>query len=191
MKGAMGMNENKVFENETQSNDATSTPQPAFVLTRVFDAPRDLVFNAWSERERLMQWWGPKGFTLDVGTLDFRPDGLFHYRIQSPNGQAMWGRFVYREIVAPERLVFVNSFADEAGHITRAPFSQTWPLEVLMTLTLVEQDGKTTLTLRGEAINAPEEDRKTFEAGFPSLQQGFTGTLDQLAEYLAKACVAG
>jgi uncharacterized protein YndB with AHSA1/START domain len=99
----------------------------------------------------------------------------------------MWGRFVYREIVAPERIVFINSFSDEDGNITRAPFSSTWPLEVLNTLTLSEHEGKTTLTLRGGPINATEEERKTFEAGFDSMRQGFTGTFDQLADYLAKA----
>ena len=98
----------------------------------------------------------------------------------------MWGNFVYREIVAPGRVVFVNSFADEAGHPIRHPMSPTWPLEVLSTLTLSEQDGRTTLTLTGSPIHATEAERKTFEDGRGSLQQGFSGTWDQLAAYLAK-----
>ena len=78
----------------------------------MFDAPRDLVWKAHSELEGLKHWWGPKGFTWVTGTLDFRPGGMFHYGMRSPNGQEMWGRFVYREIVKPERIVSVSSFSD-------------------------------------------------------------------------------
>lgn len=156
-----------------------------FSITRVFDAPRERVWKAFTESERLMRWWGPKGFTMQVAKLDLRPGGVFHYGMRSPDGHAMWGKFVYREIVAPERLVFVVSFTDEKGNLKRHPMSPTWPLEVLNTMTLSEQDGKTTLTLRGIPINETEEERKTFEGGHKSMQQGFKGTLDQLTDYLA------
>ncbi len=79
-----------------------------FVITRTFDAPRDLVFKAWTEAERLAQWWGPKGCNITVSKLELRPGGTFLYSMKMSNGPAMWGKFVYREIVAPERLVFVN-----------------------------------------------------------------------------------
>jgi len=97
----------------------------------------------------------------------------------------MWGRFVYREIVEPERLVFVSSFTDEQGNPIRHPFSATWPLEVLTTMTLTEDRGKTTLTMRSGPIGATELEQKTFEGGFESMHKGFGGTFDQLAEYLA------
>src|SRR5690242_1162231 len=84
-----------------------------FVITRVFDAPRPLVWQAWTERDRLMQWFGPKGFTMPVATLDFRPGGVFHFCLRSPDGHQMWGKFAYREIVIPERIVWVHSFSDE------------------------------------------------------------------------------
>lgn len=157
-----------------------------FVISRVFDASRDLVWQAWTEAKHLAQWWGPKGCTIRVVKLDFRPGGIFHYAMQWQSGHDMWGRFIYREIAAPERLVFVNSFSDADGGITRAPFKDTFPLEIANTLTLSEQDGKTTLTLRGGPINATEEERKTFIGMFGSMQQGFGGTFDQLAAYLAK-----
>lgn len=165
----------------------TASADREFVITRVFDAPRELVFKAYSEAERLMHWWGPKGFTMRVSTLDFRPGGVFHYCMRSPDGHDMWGKFVYREIAAPERIVFINSFSDAEGNLVRAPFSPTWPLEVLNTLTLSEHEGKTTLTLRGGPYNATEAERKTFDDAHDSLRQGFTGTFDQLADYLAKA----
>ena len=157
-----------------------------FSITRTFDAPRDLVWQAWSDTERLAQWWGPKGFAISIKQLEFRPDGIFHYRMDSSGGQVMWGRFIYREIVAPERLVYVNAFSDEAGKVTRAPFSGIWPLEMLTTVTLTEQGGRTTVALTVRAINATEEERATFEAGFESMRGGFGATLDQLAKYLAQ-----
>ena len=159
---------------------------PEFMITRVFDAPRVVVWKAFTECDRLAQWWGPKGFTWASAKLDLRPGGVFHYCMRAPNGQELWGKFVYREVVAPERIVFVNSFSDEKGNVTRHFMSPTWPLEVLNTMTLTEQRGQTTITLKGHPINASELERKTFAEGFKSMQQGFKGTFDQLAEYLAK-----
>ena len=162
-------------------------PEGAFVISRTFDAPRDLVWKAWTERDRLMQWFGPKGFTMPVATLDFRPGGVFHYCLRSPDGHQMWGKFVYREIVPPERIVLVNSFSDEKGGVTRHPLSPTWPLEMLSTTTFEERDGRTTVTIRCEPLNATEAERNTFDAGRDGMRMGWTGTFDQLAEYLARA----
>jgi uncharacterized protein YndB with AHSA1/START domain len=158
-----------------------------FTISRVFDAPRDLVFQALTEVDRLAQWWGPKGFTMVRSTLDLRPGGRYHYLLRSPDGQEMWGRFSYREVEPPARLVFTNSFSDAAGHAVRAPFSSTWPLEVLNVLTLEEKDGKTTVTLRGTPHAATAEEIRTFDGHHASMQQGFGGTFDQLDDYLRKS----
>lgn len=158
---------------------------PAFVLTRVLDAPRELVFKAFTEPERLLLWWAPKGFTMRTGTLDLRPGGVFHYCQVAPNGHEMWGKFVYREVVPPERLVFVNSFSDKDGNVVRAPFSPTWPLEILSTITFAEQNGKTVLTLKGVAFHASAVEQATFVEAARGLEAGWGGTLDQLDAYLA------
>lgn len=158
-----------------------------FVITRTFDAPRDLVFRAWTEGDRLARWFGPTGFTMLSSTLDLRPGGVFHYGMRSPDGKAMWGKWTFREVVPPERLVVVVSFSDEAGGMARHPLAADWPAEVLSTMILTEHDGKTTLTMRSTPINASATERQTFEAGFDSMQKGWTGTLDQLAAYLARA----
>ncbi len=164
---------------------ATMSGGGEFVISRVFDAPRTLVWKAWTERERLMQWFGPKGFTMRVATLDLRPGGVFHYCLRSPDGHDMWGKFVYREIVAPERIVWVNSFSDEKGGLTRHPLSEkTWPLEMFSTTTLTEHDSKTTVTVRWSPLTATEAERKTFDTNHESMRMGWTGTMDQLAEYL-------
>jgi uncharacterized protein YndB with AHSA1/START domain len=161
-----------------------------FVFSRTVDAPRDLVWKAWTEADRLAQWWGPKGCTIRVAKFEFKPGGTFHYAMQFKPGHDMWGRFTYREIVAPERLVFINSFSDPEGGLTRAPFSQlnnSWPLEVLNVLTLSEEDGKTTLTLRGRPINATDEECRLYVSMFDSMRGGFGGTFDKLEAYLKTA----
>jgi uncharacterized protein YndB with AHSA1/START domain len=90
----------------------------------------------------LAAWFGPVGFTTFFKRLDLRPGGLFHYGMRGPNGAEMWGKWVFREVESPERLVFVASFSDEDASTTRAPFADEWPLEVLSTVTFAEKDGR-------------------------------------------------
>ena len=158
-----------------------------FVIARTFDVPRESIWRAWTERARLMQWFGPKGFKMPAAKIDFRPGGTFHYCMESPSGEEMWGKFVYREIAAPERIVFVSSFSDEDGEVTRHPLSPDWPLEMLSTVTFAEKDGRTIVTVRWVPLNATDAERKAFEAGRSSMEQGWSGTMDQLADYLARA----
>jgi uncharacterized protein YndB with AHSA1/START domain len=156
-----------------------------FIITREFDAPHDLVWEVYTKKEHLEKWWGPKGFRMHVAKLDFRPNGIFHYCMEAPDGNKMWGKFVYREITPKDSLVFVVSFSDAQGNITRHPFSPTWPLEILNTVLFTEKNGKTTLTMNGGPINATAEERKVFEDNFAGMNEGFKGTLDQLEEYLS------
>lgn len=165
---------------------ATENLGQEFTISRVFDAPRDLVWKVFTEKDHLMQWWGPKGFVMKTGKIDLRQGGVFHYCLESTNGQVIWGRFVYREIVAPERFTFVLSFSDEQGGVARHPLAPTWPLETLNVATFEDQDGKTLITMRSHPINASDEERRTYEAGFDSMRGGYGGTWDKLDAYLAK-----
>ena len=155
-----------------------------FVITRVFDAPRELVWKAFTEPQ---EWWGPKGVTITRSEMDLRPGGSYHYAMRTPDGNTMWGKFVYREITPPSRMVFVSSFSDEAGGVTRHPMAPTWPLEMLSIFSFEEEGGKTRFTVRWSPLNASEEERAAFAAGHASMQQGWGGTLDKLAAFLAKA----
>lgn len=162
---------------------ATSA-EHAFVVTRTFDAPREMVFMAHAEKERLARWWGPKGWALEVKALDFRAGGVFHYAMRMADHE-MWGKFVYRDIVMGHRIVYVSSFSDPHGNVTRAPFFDgKWPLETLNTVTFTEQDGKTTLTLRAVPIDATAEELAAFASNFKSMQGGFGGTYQQLEDAL-------
>ncbi len=160
--------------------------EPVFTIARVFDAPRDLVWAAWTDPKHLMHWWGPKGFTVVKCDMDLREGGLFHYALKAPDGKIMWGKWIFREIAKPARLTVVVAFSDEKGGETRHPFSPTWPLTTLSTMTLEEQGNKTKVTIRWSPLNPTEEERKTFAAGMDSMKQGWGGTMDQLADYLIK-----
>lgn len=160
-------------------------PQP-LVITREFDAPRDLVFSAFSEAKHLAHWWGPAGMKLFVRKLEFRPGGIFHYSMTADNGYTMWGKFTYHDIIPKEKIVFVNTFSDEDGLIVRPPFPDPWPIEIYYVVTLTEMNGKTKLILKGYPIHANEEQRQTFFNNFDSMYEGFGGTFDALKEYLVK-----
>ena len=155
-----------------------------FRLTRIFHAPRALVFRTMSETDHLQHWWGPRGCRIEVASHKPRPGGMFHYCMHFPGGFDMWGRFIYREILAPERIVFVNGFADAAANAASNPMSPNWPMEMLNTILLAEQDGKTVLSLLSQPINATDLERDTFKAGHASMQQGFDGMYDHYEDYL-------
>ena len=158
-----------------------------FTLSRVFDAPRELVWKAFTEPERMAQWWGPKGVTIIKSVMDLRPGGTYLYGMRTPDGKEMWGKMVYREIVPPKKMVFVNSFSDERAGLTRHPLSATWPLELLSTFVFEEENGKTKFTIRWIPFHANEEERKTFDGAHAGMTQGWSGTMEQLETYLGQA----
>jgi uncharacterized protein YndB with AHSA1/START domain len=168
---------------------AEMSGESLFVISRTFNAPRELIFKLWTDPEQMREWWGPKGCKVMGGKMDLRPGGVYHYGMQMPDGVEMWGKFIYREVAKPERLVFVDYFSDEKGGITRHPMSPLWPLEMLTTITFLEDKGKTTVTIQLSPLNATDVERKTFEEGRGSMLQGWTGTLDQLTEYVTKNIV--
>ena len=157
------------------------------IISRTFDAPRALVFAAFTEPARMKEWWGPKGAKVLAQKMDLRPGGTYHYGMDYGGGQ-MWGKFIYREIVPPERIVLVNYFSDEHGGVTRHPMAPTWPLENLSTFTFEEvPGGKTKLIIRWEPINATAEEITTFNNAHASMEGGWKGTFEQLEAYLKTA----
>ncbi|SAK45419.1 activator of Hsp90 ATPase 1 family protein [Caballeronia hypogeia] len=170
----------------SQSND-TAAKSVAFEMNRVFDAPLERVWQAWSEADQINRWWGPAGCTLETHRFEFRPGGFFHYAMKFGGVPAMWGRFNYREIVERERIVWLNSFANENCGIARAPFSEVCPLEIENVVTFSEADGKTAIALRAAPFGASAEEQRYFDELRPSLEQGFGGTFGQLADFLRGA----
>jgi uncharacterized protein YndB with AHSA1/START domain len=166
---------------------AASQDHPVFETTRHFKHPRHAVWKAWSDPKQVQAWWGPKGCAIEVLRFEFRPGGFFHYAMTMDGQPPMWGRFAFREIAEPQRIVWLNSFANERCGIARAPFSEYVPLEIENTVTFTEHAGVTTLKLRAEAFGELAEERAFFaELCATSLQEGYGGTFEQLAEHLAR-----
>jgi uncharacterized protein YndB with AHSA1/START domain len=155
-----------------KSSAAEQSSDRVLVISRVFDAPRELVFKAWTEPERLVQWMGPRGFTSNViGTMDVRPGGRYRYHMVDPDGGDHWQQGEYREVVPPERIVCTYEWADAAGNATRP--------RTLLTLTFEDLGGKTRLTLN-QAVFESATARDAHRGGWSS-------SLDRLAEYVARA----
>jgi len=157
-----------------------------FVTSRVFDAPRDRVWQAWTEAERLKQWFSPRDFQTTYNKMDLRPGGLYQYCLRMPDGKEMWGRWIFREIVKPEKLVFVVSFSDEKGGITRHPMNPNWPLQMHSTVEFAAQGRQTRVTVSWLPLEASEIESRSFEEGRDSMKQGWGGTLDHLVQHLEK-----
>ncbi len=156
----------------------------AFIISRVVNAPRDLVWKVWTEKEHLMEWFGPKGWTMPKCEMDLQVGGTFLYGLENPDGMRLWGKWVFREIIPPEKIVMMNSFSDENRGITRHPMSDKWPLELLTTTTLADRGDKTEITIEWKPINASEEELAVFNSSHESMNQGWSGTFEQLETYL-------
>lgn len=170
--------------NEKQSEAGAAKE---FVISRVLDAPRERVWQALTNGERMKDWWGPTGFTVFAAKMDLRPGGVFLCGMRSFEGFKMWGKYTYQEVVAPERLSFLHTFSNEAGDVARHPIVPTWPMETLTKITFEEEPGgKTKVTVHWSAHNPTEVERKTFDMSHAALKMTWNGTFDQLAAYLAK-----
>jgi uncharacterized protein YndB with AHSA1/START domain len=154
----------------TANNVAMEPEERVLVIERIFDAPRTLVFKAWTEPERLMHWWGPRGYTMTFCEMDVRPGGEYRFHMRSPEGTDHRSHGVFREIVEPERIVMTGAWVDplaKPGHQTT------------LTITLADYGGKTKLTLHQaifESVTARDAHRG-----------GWSSSIDRLAEYLAAA----
>ncbi|MBD1880698.1 SRPBCC domain-containing protein [Coleofasciculus sp. FACHB-T130] len=163
--------------NKNDSIDAQSDRE--IVITRVFNAPRELVFKAWTDPEHVAQWWGPKGFTTKVTELDLRPGGKSRYVMIGPDGTEYPGKGVFREIVPLERIVTTDEFDEGFEKVVNADL----PKGMVMTVLFEDLDGKTKLTLR--IVHESAEDRRKHEE--MGVIGGWNSSFDCLDEFLATA----
>jgi uncharacterized protein YndB with AHSA1/START domain len=153
------------------SNLAMEPEDRVLIITRIFDAPRELVWKAWTEPDRMVKWHGPLGFTSTIERSDFRPGGAFRIHMRGPENDEHWTQGVFREIVAPERLVMTGCWADAQGR----PVGP----DTTVTVTLENLGARTQLTLH-QALFESVTARDAHNGGWNS-------SLDCLAEYLATA----
>ena len=159
-----------------------------FVISRVFDAPRDLVWKAFTEPERMKQWWGPKGVKVVASKMDLRPGGIYHYGMQVPDGSVMWGKLTLPRDQGAGAAGVHHLVLRRGRRHHAASAIPTWPLEMFSIFTFEEQPGgKTKLTVNWSPHNASDEERKTFDTSHDSMTKGWGGTLEQLEAYLGKA----
>jgi len=153
------------------------------VITRTFDAPRERVFEAWTECGHFMRWWGPKDFTAPFCRMDVRVGGGYLSSMRSPDGHEYWSKGTYREIDAPEKLIMTDSFADEKGNTVPASYygmKGDWPLELMVSVTLEDQDGKTKLTLRYSGLDKVDDTDRN------DMRQGWSESFDKLDRSLSE-----
>jgi uncharacterized protein YndB with AHSA1/START domain len=151
------------------TSTATATRSPELVITRVFNAPRELVFKAWANPSHAKNWWGPRDYPATHLEMDVRPAGAWRNCLRSTaTGEELWQGGVFREVVAPERLVFTFAWEEEGER----------GLETLVTVTFAEGDGKTLMTFRQAPFQSDEE--RDGHRG------GWTSTFDRLDDQLAK-----
>lgn len=139
-------------------------------MTRTFDAPREMVFNAWTDKKQIAKWFGPKGFTTTVSEHDARPGGLSRIDMHAPDGTVYPGKAIFREVVRPERIV-MTSYALKDGKEV---------LETLITATFEEKNRKTTMTVHVKVVKAAPE-AEPYTAG---MEEGWKQTLDKLEEVI-------
>ncbi len=156
------------------------------ILTREYDAPLQLVFDAWTQVDHLKNWQFPfDGFTCDYMIADIRPGGSTLHKMIAPNGFEMWLLTKYEEISPPNQIVFRQYNSNESGDILPNPQMPNWPKELRTTINLEEINGKTKLELIWQPINPTKEEAETFEASRSEHGKGWGGGLDQLTKYLS------
>jgi uncharacterized protein YndB with AHSA1/START domain len=143
----------------------------AIVATRIFDAPRDLVFSAWTDPKHLSQWWGPNGFTTTTRSFDMTPGGVWRFVMHGPDGTDYQNRITYEEIEAPERLVYSHGGGDDVE-----------PVKFRVAVIFEDLGGRTRLTMRMMFPSAAERARviETYGA-----DKGLVQTLARLTDYVA------
>ncbi|MEH1803616.1 MAG: SRPBCC domain-containing protein [Nostoc sp.] len=163
----------------SNKNDPTNAQsEREIVITRIFNAPRELVFQVWTDPKHVAQWWGPKGFTTRVTELDLRPGGKWRYVMIGPDGTEYPVKGVFREIVPLERIVTSDEFDEGFEKIVNADL----PRGIVMTAIFEDLAGKTKLTL--QIMHESVEDR--FKHEQMGVIAGWNSSFDCLDEFLAK-----
>jgi uncharacterized protein YndB with AHSA1/START domain len=157
-------------EDKAANNTITSVKDRELIITRVFNAPRKLVFEAFTDPEQLPQWWGPRGFTITVQEFDIRPGGVWRFVMHGPDGVDYDNKIVYIEVLSPQLLVYSHGGDEEDEQFQ-------------VTVTFAELDNKTELTMRMLFKSAAELDKVVKEYG---AIEGAKSTLNRLEEQLAK-----
>lgn len=163
------------------------------VVTRVFNAPRELVFEMWTVSEHFVSWFGPRAAEIPFCRIDPRPSGIIHFCHQFEHGGKVWVKGVFGEVVAPERLVFTLGFVDAEGRPGGHPMIADWPLDptIETTVLLRETAGGTSMTVRQRVRPTEAATNESVLQERRLARQGWTEVLDRLGEHLELASSQG
>ncbi len=179
---------NSTWDRLAEYLEMESTKKDIFVFNQTFDAPINLMFEMWTDPKHLGHWMGPAGSKINYFRADIKTGGSAFYCMTGVGDTKMYGKATYLEIIKPHRLVYTQSFCDENENVTRHPMAPTWP-EVMKTTFAFEAEGpdQTRVTLKWEVdFHATPVELETFNKAKAGMAQGWSGSFNNLEEYLAK-----
>lgn len=166
--------------------ETTPASEGELVAARLLDAPPDLAFAAWTDARKLAYWWGPAGAAVETRRLEPQPGGAYHYGVRQAAGEVRWAKLTYREVLPPERLVFLATAADEGGKPVVDPDAGPWG-EVLTTLSFFDTGGRSMLIVRARPLAGSRGRAPGTGAARDQAAARLEATLTRLARFLAEA----
>lgn len=159
-----------------------------FTIERSFPVSQQRLFKAFTDKTEMMEWFSPPGMKVIKSEQDLRPGGTYHYGLSSAQGNEMWGKVTYKEITPPARLVYLQSFSNPEGGLTRHPMAPQWPLEMVTVMEFLPlSDKETKLKISWIHVGVEDTEGETFRAAHDGMTGGWNGSLDKLAAFLSKS----
>jgi uncharacterized protein YndB with AHSA1/START domain len=155
-----------------------------FITSHLFHAPLSRVWSVWTEEEHLQHWSGLNGTAVTPLRMELWPGGVFHHILTTPDGERMWHKWTYVEIIPEERLVAITAFSDAHGGITNHPFKEGWPQETLSVVEFRRWGKDTLVTIECSPYRASEEESALFDASRTEMTQEWLGRFNRLDDYL-------
>lgn len=179
---------NSTWDRLSEYLEAEQRQKDIFVINRSFEADLETMFDLWTKPEHFCRWMGPTGSSMEFLETDVRVGGINHYKMSIAEGSEMYGLIEYKEIDAPQKLVYMQCFCDENKVLCKPPFSPNWPDRMLTTVLFNDEgDGHIRITLKWEIHGeATDEERRAFHDEKPGMTIGWTGSFDKLEEALSR-----
>ena len=180
---------NSTWDRLAEYLEKEATDKETFVINRVFEAPIETVFAAWTDPKQVSKWLPPTGLTMEYISADIRTGGSSFYSMTNGSDLTMYGKAEYQEITKPNRMVYTQVFTDKEGKTSRHPLAPTWPEKMKTTVEFNSEDANSTrVTVTWEVVgDVTAEEMQTFIQGRAGMTQGWTGSFDKLEDYLAQA----
>lgn len=155
------------------------------IISKTFNTSIETMWKMWTEPSFMAKWIGPKDLRTTYTKMNFQRGGDYHYCMATPDGNEMWGKVYYLDIIKEQRLLYINTFSNEKGELKSHPMASEWPKELLTFITFKkEAHHQTTITLRWTPLNANESEIKFFNESHSNMKQGWSGSLDRLESAL-------